>query len=130
MTDPIRDMFTRIRNASMVSKKTVSFPFSKFKWQILQALKDHRYIEDMMRKGRKNKKFIEVVLRYSPEGTSAIGDITPISKQSRRMYWGASRMHSARNGLGKFIVSTSKGVMSSDAARKEHVGGEVICEVW
>ena len=130
MTDPVRDMFTRIRNATMVSKRTVSLPFSKFKWQILQVLKDQHYIDDMLRKGRKNKKFIEIVLRYTPGGIAAIAGITPVSKQSRRTYWGAADMHSARNGLGTYVVSTSKGVMSSESARKQKVGGEVICEIW
>ena len=130
MTDPIRDMFTRIRNANMVSKETVSFPFSKFKWQILEAMKGQQYIGDITRKGRKNNKSIEVVLKYSPEGKRMITDITPVSKQSRRVYWGASEMHSARNGFGTYIVSTSKGIMSSESARKQKVGGEVICEIW
>ena len=130
MTDPIRDMFTRIRNANMVNKQTVSFPFSKFKWQILEVMEEQQYVGEIIRKGRKNKKVIEVTLRYSPEGKRTIVDITPVSKQSRRVYWGASDMHSARNGFGTYIVSTSKGVMSSESARKQKIGGEVICEIW
>lgn len=129
MTDPIRDMFTRIRNAQLVGHKTVIFPFSQFKWQILQVLKNEHYIEDTIRRGRKNKKYIEVVLGYTDE-KPRISSIQPVSKQSRRIYWGADDMHSARHGFGVYVVSTSKGVMSSLAARKLHVGGEVICEVW
>lgn len=130
MTDPIRDMFTRIRNAQAVSKKTVTLPFSKFKWQILKVLKDEHYVEEFIRRGRKNKKFIEVVLGYDEESRPRISSIEPMSKQSRRMYWGVADMRSARSGMGIYVVSTSKGVMSSYAAKKMNVGGEVICEIW
>jgi len=129
--DPIADMLVRIRNAQAVQKKTVTIPFSKFKGEVLRVMKEIGFVEDIVKRGRKTKRVAEVLLSYDAQGRGKINGATRVSKQSQRMYWKAEDMHPSRKGIaGTFIVSTSRGVMSSRVARQMSIGGEVICEVW
>jgi small subunit ribosomal protein S8 len=128
--NPIADTITRIRNAQAVSKKTVVLPYSKFAVDILEVLKSRGYIEDVIKRGRRAKRFIEVVLRYDEAGEPRISNVRLISKQSRRVYAGKDKLKSFKTGPGICVISTSKGVVASDEAERMKMGGEVICEVW
>jgi small subunit ribosomal protein S8 len=128
--DPISDMFTRIRNAQAVKKETVNIPYSKIKMEIAKALLRSRFIKEINRRGRKNKKTIEIVLLYNESGKAAISRIKRISKPSRRFYSLVSKLYPFRQGFGMRILTTSKGVLTDKEARRERVGGEVICEIW
>ena len=130
LMDPIGDMFTRIRNGQMRSLKSVNVPASKFRSEILEILKTEGYINNFfIEKLDGNKKFLTVDLKYY-EGSPVIKEIKRISKPGRRVYSKATSIPKIQNGLGLAILSTSKGVMSDSDARKNKIGGEVICRVF
>lgn len=128
--DPIADMLTRIRNAKMTGHETVSIPYSRIKSAILMILKRENFIESFEKKGKSVRKSIVVKLRYLKDGSSAISDITRVSKQGQRVYKPSAKLHSVREGFGIAVISTPEGLMTDREARRKHVGGEVICEVW
>lgn len=128
--NPIADMFTRIRNAQAVGKRVVVLSYSRFACEILEVMKQRGYIEDFIKRGRRTKRSLEVVLKYQEDGSSRITNLRLISKQSRRMYAGKDRLKTFKTGPGICIISTSKGVVSSDEAEKMNMGGEVIGEIW
>ncbi|MGB9763133.1 MAG: 30S ribosomal protein S8 [Minisyncoccia bacterium] len=130
MTDPISDMITRIRNAQAVGKKTVIVPFSNFKWNILEVLKRYNFIGEIEKVGRGINKVIEIKLKYHRDKTPRINFIQRVSKPSRRIYLSYKELWPYRKGLGIRVISTPKGVMSDKEARKEHLGGEVILEIY
>lgn len=131
MADPISDMIIRIRNAQAVQKRTVVVPYSAIKDEITRVLKETGFVEDAIKRGRRNRRVLDVVLAYDKDGNARIHGFQRISKQSQRIYAEARNLRDSRKGVrGMFIVSTSRGVMSSPAARQAHVGGEVLCEVW
>ncbi|NVO57985.1 30S ribosomal protein S8 [Rhodobacteraceae bacterium B1Z28] len=130
MNDPIGDMLTRIRNAQMRGKSTVSTPASKLRGWVLDVLADEGYIrgyESMT--GANGHPAIEISLKYY-EGTPVIREIKRVSKPGRRVYMGVNDIPQVRQGLGVSIVSTPKGVMSDQNARSNNVGGEVLCTVF
>ena len=130
IVDPIGDMFTRIRNGLMRNLKTVNIPASKFRSKILDILKSEGYINNyFLENNENNKKIIKVTLKYY-EGTPVIKEIKRISKPGRRVYSKATSIPKIQNGLGLAIISTSQGVMSDIDARKNNVGGEIICKVF
>ncbi len=129
VTDPIADMLTRLRNAQQVGKKTVELPFSKFKFELAKIIKRAGYIEEMAKHGKKNKKILEVVLKYKDK-TPAISEIKRISKPGRRIYVSSKDIRPVRQGFGMIIISTSRGLMTDKEAKKQKLGGEVICEIW
>ena len=130
LVDPIGDMFTRIRNGQMRSLKSVNVPASKFRSEILEILKTEGYINNFfIEKLDGNKKFLTVDLKYY-EGSPVIKEIKRISKPGRRVYSKATSIPKIQNGRGLAILSTSKGVMSDSDARKNKIGGEVICRVF
>ena len=128
MSDPIADMLTRIRNAQMVEKVSVSMPSSKLKVAIATVLRDEGYIESFEVKGEKAKPELEIVLRYYA-GRPVIEHIQRVSRPGLRVYKAANEIPSVMNGLGVAIVSTSKGVMTDRKARANSVGGELLCVV-
>lgn len=128
MSDPIADMLTRIRNAQQVEKLSVSMPSSKLKVAIATVLKDEGYIENFEIKGEKNKPELEIVLKYYA-GRPVIERIERVSRPGLRIYRGSNAIPQVMNGLGVAIVSTSRGVMTDRKARREGVGGEVLCYV-
>ena len=129
MTDPIADFFNRIRNGYAAKNAAVLIPYSKLKEEIARLLQAKRSIARSEKKGRKIRKFLEVHLRY--DGTKpAIRGVKRISRPSRRLYIKASDIRSVRQGFGFLIVSTSKGLMTGEDARKAHLGGETIAEIW
>ncbi|SUA56346.1 30S ribosomal protein S8 [Oligella ureolytica] len=128
MSDPIADMLTRIRNAQMVEKVSVSMPSSKLKVAIATVLKDEGYIDNFEVKGEKAKPELEIVLRYYA-GRPVIERIERVSRPGLRVYKASNDIPQVMNGLGVTIVSTSRGVMTDRKARSEGVGGEVLCYV-
>ena len=129
LVDPVGDMFTRIRNGQMRTLKSVNVPLSKFRLQILEILKSEGYINNFFIEKKENKKYLIVDLKYY-EGSPVIKEIKRISKPGRRVYSKATSIPKIQNGLGLAILSTSKGVMSDTDARKNKIGGEVICRVF
>lgn len=128
MSDPIADLLTRIRNAQMVAKRTVSVPSSKVKVAIAQVLKDEGYIDDFEVKSEGGKSELEIALKYYA-GRPVIERIERVSKPGLRIYKGCEDIPRVMNGLGVAIVSTPKGVMTDRKARASKVGGEVLCIV-
>ncbi len=130
MNDPIGDMLTRIRNAQMRGKSTVSTPGSKLRAWVLDVLADEGYIRGYENTTDTNgHPAIEISLKYY-DGAPVIRELKRVSKPGRRVYMGSSDIPQVRQGLGVSIVSTSKGVMSDSAARSANVGGEVLCMVF
>lgn len=127
--DQISNMLTSIRNALAVKKSTVSIPFSNLKYEILKILQKQGFITEIEKKGRLPKKTIEVILKYQ-EGEPAISGLKRISKSGQRIYKGFKEIKIVRSGFGISIVSTSKGLITDKEARKQKLGGEIICEIW
>jgi len=129
LSDPIGDLFARIRNAQMRSLNFVEVPASNFRLRILEVLKNEGYIINYSTSETDNKKIIKINLKYY-EGAPVIREIKRISKPGRRVYSKASSIPKILNGLGVAILSTPKGVMSDTEARKNNLGGEIICRVF
>ena len=128
MTDPIADMFVRIRNAAAVGKPTVSMPSSKIKVAIAGVLKDEGYIADSRVTQDGAKAQLEIVLKYY-EGKPVIEKLQRVSRSGLRQYRGKDALPKVLGGLGVAIISTSKGIMTDVQARQQGVGGEVLCFV-
>ena len=129
-TDPIGDMLTRIRNASSARHEKVVFPASRLKLRIAEVLKDEGYIQDFVRHEDGVQGSITILLKYTPEREPAFSEIKRVSKPGLRRYVPTTEIPRVLNGLGIAILSTSKGVMVDREARKQKVGGELICTVW
>ena len=126
MTDPIADMFTRIRNAQATAKATVRMPASKVKAAIVKVLKDEGYVRDLqVSKAENNKAVLEIALKYF-EGKPAIEKIARVSRSGLRVYRGKDELPKVMAGLGIAIVSTPAGIMSDAQARTKGVGGEIL----
>ena len=130
VTDPISDLLTRLRNASMVSKPNVSIPHSNFKLELAKLLKNEGYVSDVKVSGEGVKKLIDIDMKYSDEGMSVISGMNRLSKPGQRVYSSFDKLPRNNGGLGTVIVSTSRGLLSDSEARKRKLGGELICEVW
>lgn len=128
MQDPLSDMLTRIRNAQLVGKVSVSMPSSKLKVNVARVLKEEGYINDFS-VSETAKAEVTVELKYF-EGKPVIAELDRVSRPGLRSYAGKSGLPSVRGGLGVAIVSTSKGVMTDRAARAAGIGGEVLCTVF
>lgn len=129
MQDPVADMLTRIRNAQMSGKKTVSMPASNLKLSVAKVLQDEGYIASADVEDVEGKKSLNIGLKYF-EGRPVIAEIDRISRPGLRAYLGKDELPKVRNGLGIAIISTSQGVMTDRAARKAGVGGEILCTVF
>ena len=127
MSDPIADMLTRIRNAQLVEKASVSMPSSKLKVAIAKVLKDEGYIDDFAVRGDV-KPELEIALKYYA-GRGVIERIERVSRPGLRIYKGRHDIPNVMNGLGVAIVTTPKGVMTDRKARQAGIGGEVLCYV-
>jgi small subunit ribosomal protein S8 len=132
MTDPIADMLTRIRNAAMARHEKAVMPASTMKRSVAEILKSEGYVADvrMVPEETGPQRHLEIVLKYTRDRQSAIDGIKRVSKPGRRVYVRHDRIPSVLSGLGISILSTSRGVMSDREARRQRLGGEVICEVW
>lgn len=131
MTDPIADYLTRVRNAVRANHKTVDVPASNLKKEITKILFDKGYIANFKFVEDGPQGSIKIALKYDPvTKMSAISNLSRISKPGMRKYTGKETMPRVLNGLGIAIVSTSKGVMTDKEAKRENVGGEVLCYVY
>lgn len=128
--DPIADMLIRIKNAQSSKKESVVFGYSKLKFEIARILERVGYVGVVNKKGRKNKKLIEVGLLYDAQGKPKISNTKRLSKPSRRLYFGFREVFHPKNGYGITIYSTPRGLLTDREVRKEKVGGEALFEVW
>ena len=129
LNDPISDMITRIKNGQMRFFKKIEMPSSVFKIKILNVLKNEGFIHDYFLEENKEKSNVTINLKYKM-GNPVINNIQRISKPGRRIYSSAESLPKINNGLGVAIISTPKGVMSDIDARKQNIGGEIICKVF
>ena len=129
LTDPIGDMITRIKNAQMRNHKKVELPSSNFKSKIAEILKSEGFIIDYKINLENNKPVLLINLKYH-SGNPVIATIERVSKPGRRIFSRAESLPKINNGLGIAIISTPKGVMTDIDARKQKVGGEIICKVF
>jgi small subunit ribosomal protein S8 len=128
--DQIADMLTRIRNAQLAGKTDAVMPLSKFKLAIAQVLYKREKISKVSIFSDGNKDFLKLKLRYDQNGKPLIKEIKRISKQGCRVYRGKQEIKNVKDGYGFAIISTPKGLLTDDEARKGKIGGEIICEVW
>ncbi|MDR3722499.1 MAG: 30S ribosomal protein S8 [Candidatus Acidiferrales bacterium] len=129
-TDPIADFLTRIRNGAMAKHPRVEMPSSKMKIEIARILKEEGYLANFKVVEEKGKKTLRVFLRYTPDRHCVITDLKRISRPGSRRYIGKTGIRPVVGGMGISILSTPRGLMTGQSARKEGVGGELLCEVW
>jgi small subunit ribosomal protein S8 len=130
-TDPIADMLTRIRNASRAKHPRVDVPSSKLKVELARILKDEGYLNNFkVVDENKVKRTLRIALRYTSDKRSVITDLKRISRPGCRRYVGKTGIRPVVGGMGISILSTPRGLMTGQAARREGVGGELLCEVW
>ncbi|MDR2645484.1 MAG: 30S ribosomal protein S8 [Endomicrobium sp.] len=130
ITDPISDMFARIRNANIKLHEKVDIPSSKMKMEIAKILKEEGYIASYKITDDEKQGILRIYLKYTASGKPVLEGIKRVSKSSLRIYKGYEDMPKTVGGLGVTLVSTSKGLMTDNQARKEKVGGEIIGYVW
>ena len=130
MSDPLADMLTRIRNATMVKYDSVEIPKSKIKVNVAQVLQEEGYIEGWNVNDDGPQGTLVINLKYGPDGESVITGIKRVSKPGLRQYARADSIPTVLNGLGVAIISTSQGLLTDRAARKSNTGGEILCQVW
>lgn len=130
MTDPVADLLTRIRNATRRRAKSVTMPASKLKVRIAQVLVEEGYIRAYRVEPKTPQSDLVLDLKYGPDGEFVIREITRISKPGCRVYSGASELARVLRGQGIYVLSTPKGVLSDRAARRENVGGEILCQIY
>ena len=130
-TDPIADMLTRIRNAMRARHARVELPASKLKIEIARVLKEEGYISTYkIVDESKTRRALRVFLKYTPDKRSVITDLKRLSRPGSRRYVGADEIRGVVGGLGICILTTPRGVMTGRSARKERIGGELLCEGW
>ena len=130
VSDPIADFLTTIRNGIMAHHDSVEVSSSRIKEAIANVLKEEGYLKSVEKvKGDKGDNLI-IGLRYLPSGRNIIRSLDRVSKSSCRVYKKSNEIPVLKNGIGVYVVSTPKGVMSDKQARRSHVGGEVVCSVW
>lgn len=130
MTDPVADFLARIRNAQLVKHAELELPLSKMKVRIAEILSSEGYVGDVrVEKDEKQGKLF-VGLKYDSDGRPVIEGMRRVSKPGLRVYKAAKDLPKVRGGMGMAVLSTSRGVMSDNQARKENVGGEILCYVW
>ncbi len=123
------DILIRVKNATLRSKEKVKVPYSRLSMDILESLVKRGYIVSAVRKGRGIKRIIDVELGYN-DGKSNISDIKFWSRPSRKLYIGYKNIKKAKQGYGHFFLSTPKGILTGEEARKQKVGGEILFEIW
>lgn len=129
MTDPIANALTQIRNAQAVGKQTVEIPFSRLTYGIAKILEQKGFVKSVELHGRKIRKNLLLALQYNDKAP-AVSGVKRISKPGQRIYVGSKDLKRVKQGYGIAIISTSKGLMTDEEARKQRKGGEVLCEVW
>ena len=130
LTDPVADFITRIRNAHRSRHQKLDAPASRLKTEIARILKEEGYIANYKPVEEGGLKLLRVYLKYGPNNEAVIRDVQRISKPGCRVYIGKDEIRRVQGGLGISIMTTPKGVMTGRQARREGVGGEILCEVW
>ncbi len=130
MTDPVADLLTRIRNGVRVERPSVDVPYSRLKVAIVQALQREGFVWDHEVVDAGVHKVLRVNLKYGPNGEHVIQHVERVSKPGCRVYVAVNEMKDVRQGTGISVLSTSKGVLSNREARRQGIGGELLCEVW
>jgi len=130
MTDPIADMLTRIRNAKMARHDRTEMPHSRLKEHVASVMKSEGYLDDVRVSDAEERKTLTLVLRYGRDRQPAIDGLRRVSTPGRRVYVRHDRIDRVCSGMGISILSTSRGVMTDREARRQRVGGELLCEVW
>ncbi len=129
MTDPVSDMLTRIKNAYMARKTSVSMPTSKVKEAIAQVLVANNYVAEIKKEDHPVQPVLVLTLSYNGK-SPALTDLKRISKPGRRLYTNVDNIPRTLGGYGVTIISTSQGVMSDKDAKKKNIGGEILCQIW
>jgi len=130
MTDPIADFLARVRNAIMSRKTTIELPASQLKLKLAELMRDEGYLTAVAFNAEGPQGTISVTIRWDAQNRPAITGLRRVSRPGQRRYFGKDDIKKVRGGLGVSIVSTSKGLLTDRQARKQGVGGEVLCEVW
>ncbi len=130
MTDPISDMIVRLKNARMAGKDVAEVPLSRLRLAVAEKLMERGVIARVVKRGKKTRQSLELTLARDGEGMYRFTDVDRVSKPGRRVYVGAGEIQGVRGGTGFLLVSTPKGVLFGDEARKENVGGEVLFKIW
>jgi len=130
LTDPVSDFLTRIRNAHKARHQKMDVPASKLKLEIARILKEEGYIANFKATDEEGRKVLRVYLKYGPNNETVINNITRVSRPGCRVYVGRNEIHRVLGGLGINILTTPKGVMTGRQARRQGLGGELLCEVW
>ena len=130
MTDPIADMLTRMRNACAAKHSTCEVGDSKIKHELARIFREQGFISDFSVTGEATRRTLVMSLKYGPDGAPVIRGIERVSRPGRRDYKGATALPKVLNGLGTAVVSTSQGLLTDAEARRRHIGGEVICNIW
>jgi small subunit ribosomal protein S8 len=130
MTDPIADMLSRIRNAALARHDRVEMPHSKLKEHVAAVMKSEGYLDDVRSSEGDEPKMLTLVMRYGRERQSAIDGVRRVSTPGRRVYVRHDRIDRVCSGMGISILSTSRGVMTDREARRQRVGGELLCVIW
>jgi len=130
LTDPVADFLTRIRNSIRARHQKLDVPASKLKAEIARILKDEGYIANFKATEENGQKVIRVYLKYGANNEAVIRDLQRVSRPGCRVYVGRDEIRRVQGGLGISIMTTPKGVMTGRQARREGVGGEILCEVW
>ena len=130
MTDPVADFLTRVRNAIRAKQQKVDVPASKLKAEISRILKEEGYISNFKATEENGQKLLRVYLKYSNANEAAISNLERVSKPGCRVYVGRTEIPRVLGGLGINILTTPRGVMTGREARKQGVGGEILCQVW
>ena len=130
MSDPLADMLTRIRNAGMVRYETVDVPMSNLKVGVAKVLREEGYIKDYQIIEDDKQGILRITLKYGPNDEKVISGLRRVSKPGLRQYVKADNIPKVMSGLGISILSTSKGIITDRDARRQNIGGEILCEAW
>jgi len=129
-SDPLSDLFTRLRNGMRAGHDRVDVPASRLKEAVLKLLEDEGFVASYRREQKEGRPVLRVGLKYDGEGEPIVAGIERVSRPGRRVYAKADAIPAVLGGLGISIVSTSRGIVTDKQARKERLGGEVLCNVW
>lgn len=130
VNDPVGDFIIRIKNANAVKHERVAAPYSKLKHAIADKLREKGYVKSVTKRGKKTRKHIEVELVRDEDAGIAIHNVKRVSKPGRRVYVSADTIRPVRHGKGVLMLSTPRGILTGDEARKARVGGEALFEIW
>lgn len=130
VTDSIADLIIRIKNAGMIRKEKIELPYSKKKNSVAQKLRGTNYVENVETQGHGTEKKIIITLAYDKDGNHKVSDVQRISKPGRRVYVGVHDIQPIKNNHGTLFISTPKGILTGEEARKGHVGGEALFSIW